>query len=128
MLFASDSDVIAADQEWKLVKVLEQLNEVVAKYGSMVPVKLYIAGCTDTVGDAGHNSELSARRARSIGRWLKSHGYSGPIFTHGFGESLLAVQTGDGEDNILNRRALYLVGANPPPAGSGIPRVGWSPL
>ncbi len=128
VLFASDSDVIAADQEWKLVKVLEQLNEVVAKYGSMVPVKLYIAGCTDTVGDAGHNSELSARRARSIGRWLKSHGYSGPIFTHGFGESLLAVQTGDGEDNILNRRALYLVGANPPPAGSGIPRVGWSPL
>ncbi len=128
VLFASDSDVIAADQEWKLVKVLEQLNDVVERYGSMVPVKLYIAGCTDTVGDASHNRDLSGRRARSIGRWLKAKGFSGPIFTHGFGESLLAVQTGDGEDNILNRRALYLVGANPPPAGSGIPRVSWSAL
>jgi outer membrane protein OmpA-like peptidoglycan-associated protein len=128
VLFASDSDVISADQEWKLTNVLAQLSDVMEKYGAMVPVKLYIAGCTDTVGDAGHNRELSGRRARAIGRWLKSHGYSGPVFTHGFGEGLLAVQTGDGEDNILNRRALYMVGANPPPAGSGVPSVGWQAL
>jgi outer membrane protein OmpA-like peptidoglycan-associated protein len=128
VLFASDSDVIAADQEWKLQKVLDQLVDVVEKYGSMVPVKLYIAGCTDTVGDAAHNRDLSERRARSIGRWLKGHGFSGPVFYYGFGESLLAVRTGDGEDNILNRRALYMVGANPPPAGSGVPSVSWRAL
>ena len=128
VLFASDSDVITADEEWKLAAVQEQLADVIDKYGAMVPVKLYIAGCTDTVGDAGHNADLSTRRARSIGRWLKSHGFNYPIFYHGFGESLLAVQTGDGVDMAVNRRALYMVGANPPPAGSGIPSVGWSAL
>ncbi len=128
ILFASDSDTIPADQEWKMKGVLEQLTDVLDKYGAMVPVKLYIAGCTDTVGDAGHNRDLSERRARSIGRWLKTHGFAGPVYTHGFGESLLAVQTGDGEDHPVNRRALYMVGANPPPAGSGVPAVGWSAL
>jgi len=91
-------------------------------------VKLYIAGCTDTVGDAAHNRELSRKRARSIARWLREHGYDRPIYFHGFGESLLAVGTGDGVDEPRNRRVLYMVGANPPPAGSGIPGVSWSAL
>ncbi len=125
VLFASDSAEITSDQAYKLEATLVQLNDVVDKYGSMVPVKLYIAGCTDTVGDAGHNSELSGRRADAIARWLRTAGFNYPIYTYGFGESLLAVQTGDGEDNGANRRALYMVGANPPPSGSGVPSVGW---
>lgn len=125
VLFNSDSAEITADQVYKLQATLEQLNDVVDKYGSVVPVKLYIAGCTDTVGDAGHNSELSGRRADAIARWLRGAGFRYPIYTYGFGESLLAVQTGDSVDNQANRRALYMVGANPPPAGSGIPGVGW---
>ena len=128
VLFASDSDLIPGDQEWKLTHALEELNDVMVKYGSIVPVKLYLAGCTDTVGDGAHNKELSERRARSIGKWLKGHGFAGPVYYYGFGEGLLAVDTGDGVDNASNRRALYLVGANPPPAGSGIPGVGWKAL
>lgn len=128
VLFASDSDVIDADQAWKLEATLTQLQDVVDKYGSVVPVKLYIAGCTDTVGDSSHNADLSRRRALSIGRWLKSHGFTYPIYYHGYGESLLAVQTGDSVDMQANRRALYMVGANPPPAGSGIPSVSWTAL
>ncbi len=128
VLFASDSDVIAADEEWKLVKVQEQLLDVVDKYGSIVPVKLYVAGCTDTVGDASHNRDLSERRARAIAKWFSGHGFSYPIFYYGFGESLLAVQTGDSVDMQVNRRALYMVGANPPPSGSGVPGVGWKGL
>ncbi len=128
VLFASDSADITADQAYKLQATLEQLKDVLDKYGSVVPVKLYIAGCTDTVGDAGHNSDLSGRRADAIARWLRTNGYNQPIYTYGFGESLLAVQTGDGEDNQLNRRALYMVGANPPPAGSGVPGVAWRPV
>lgn len=126
VLFASDSDQVTQDEEWKLHKTLEQLREVVEMYGSVVPVKLFIAGCTDTVGDAAHNAELSQRRAAAIARWLRAHGFALPIFVHGFGERLLAVQTGDGVDMLVNRRALYMVGANPPPAGSGVPSVGWS--
>jgi len=128
VLFPTNSDAIAKEEEHKLEATLVQLRDVLAKYGSLVPVKLYIAGCTDTVGDKASNRDLSKRRARAIARWLRAHGYSKPIYYHGFGEGLLAVPTGDQVDNAANRRALYMVGANPPPSGSGIPQVNWSPL
>jgi len=128
VLFPTNSAEIPADQAWKLEATLRQLQDVLDKYGAMVPVKLYIAGCTDTVGDGASNAELSQRRARSIASWLRAHGYDKPIYTWGFGESLLAVPTGDNVDNAANRRALYLVGANPPPAGTGVPAVAWKPL
>jgi outer membrane protein OmpA-like peptidoglycan-associated protein len=128
VLFASDSATVPADQAWKLDATLERLRELDEKYGSVVPIKLYVAGCTDTVGDAAHNRELSARRARAIATWLRGHGWSKPIYTWGFGEDLPAVPTGDNVDNVANRRALYLVGANPPPGGSGIPSVSWKLL
>ncbi|HJN75448.1 MAG TPA: OmpA family protein [Myxococcota bacterium] len=128
VLFATDSDVIEQDEEWKLEATLADLNRVLDKYGEVVPVKLYIAGCTDTVGDGASNRNLSSRRAKAIAKWLRSHGYSEPIYYHGFGEGLLAVPTGDGVDEQSNRRALYLVGASPPPAGSGIPAVSWQAL
>jgi len=126
--FASNSSDIPSDQEWKMTNTLQELQEVIEKYGDLVPVKVFIAGCTDTVGDAAHNRDLSRRRARSIASWLKSNGYDNPVYYHGFGESLLAVRTGDGVDESRNRRALYIVAANPPPAGSGIPQVSWTEL
>lgn len=128
VLFESASHEIPPDQEYKLHHTLKELHEVLDKYGEIVPVKLYIAGCTDTVGDASYNKDLSQRRARSIAAWLRSHGYDMPIYYWGFGEGLPAVRTGDGVDEPRNRRALYLVGANPPPAGSGVPSVGWIEL
>lgn len=128
VLFESGSDVIDPDQEHKLERTLKDLNDVIDKYGEVVPVKLYIAGCTDTVGDAGGNRQLSQRRARAIAAWLRSHGYSHPIYYHGFGESLQAVPTGDNVDEVRNRRALYMVGAQPPGKGSGIPGVKWTAL
>ncbi|MFH1463061.1 MAG: OmpA family protein [Pseudomonadota bacterium] len=126
--FETDSAQIPTDEAYKLERTLKQLDEVQAKYGDLVPVKLYIAGCTDTVGDSSHNDDLSRRRARAIGSWLRLHGYHSPIYYHGFGERLLAVPTGDGVDESANRRVLYLVSSNPPPAGSGIPAVGWTAL
>lgn len=128
VLFPSDSAAIPADQEYKLERTLEQLHDIVDKYGQIVPVKLYVAGCTDTVGDSAHNRDLSMRRAQAIARWLRTKGFTYPIYYYGFGEDLLAVPTGDGVDNAANRRALYMVGANPPPAGSGVPGVGWRAL
>lgn len=126
--FATNSDAIPPEEEPKLRATLAELLDVLDKYGEVVPVKLYIAGCTDTMGDASSNVDLSRRRARSIASWLRSNGYSKPIYYYGFGETLLAVPTGDSVDNASNRRALYMVGANPPPAGSGVPAVGWIAL
>lgn len=128
VLFPTDSADIPPSEVWKLEATLTQLRDVLEKYGAIVPVKLYIAGCTDTVGDSAHNRDLSLRRAQSIAKWLRAHGYDKPIFYWGFGEGLLAVQTGDNVDMQVNRRALYMVGANPPPAGSGVPSVGWKAL
>jgi outer membrane protein OmpA-like peptidoglycan-associated protein len=128
VLFESDASAIRPEEEFKLQATLEQLKDVLDKYGEIVPVKLYIAGCTDTVGDGGHNTTLSQARARAIANWLRSHGYDKPIFYHGFGEGWLAVATPDGTDMQANRRAVYMVGANPPPAGSGVPGATWTPL
>lgn len=128
VLFSTNEAVIASSEEYKLRHTLDELNEVLELYGEVVPVKLYIAGCTDTVGDAAHNRDLSLRRARAIASWLRQNGYNKPIYYHGFGEGLLAVPTGDGVDEARNRRALYLVGANPPPPSAGIPAVKWSEL
>ncbi|MEC8425590.1 MAG: OmpA family protein, partial [Myxococcota bacterium] len=128
VLFASGSADIPASESHKLEKTLRDLEDVIEKYGDVVPVKLYIAGCTDTVGDGAHNRDLSRRRARAIATWLRQHGHDKPIYFHGFGESLLAVPTGDGVDEARNRRVLYMVGANPPPPGSGIPGVRWTAL
>lgn len=128
VLFETNSDVIPAAEEWKMQRTLEQLQEVLEKYGEIVPVKLYIAGCTDTVGDAAHNKDLSRRRAKAIATWLRAHGYDKPIYYYGFGEGLLAVPTGDGVDNAANRRVLYMVGSSPPPSGSGVPSVTWLEL
>jgi outer membrane protein OmpA-like peptidoglycan-associated protein len=112
-------------EEWKLQSTLEELHEVLRKYGSVVPVKLYIAGCTDTVGDKGHNKDLSRERARAISTWLRSKGYAEPIYYYGFGETLLAIKTGDGVNEGANRRVLYIVTSDVPP---GLPSVGWKVL
>lgn len=128
VLFESNAADIPASEERKLEATLRQLQGVLDKYGSVVPVKVYIAGCTDTVGDAAHNRALSERRARAIAAWLRSHGYDQPLYYHGYGESFLAVRTGDGVDEAANRRVLYMVSANPPPASAGVPAARWTEL
>jgi outer membrane protein OmpA-like peptidoglycan-associated protein len=128
VLFATNEATIRPEEEWKLQSTLRELQEVLEQYGEIVPVKLYIGGCTDTVGAASSNRSLSRRRARAIAVWLRDHGYSHPIFYHGFGESWLARSTGDGVNEQANRRAVYMVSANPPPPSSGVPAVNWTGL
>jgi outer membrane protein OmpA-like peptidoglycan-associated protein len=128
VLFETNQSDIPEEEEWKLQATLEELSEVQEMYGDMIDIKLYIGGCTDTVGVGSSNRDLSARRARTIARWLRAHGYASPILTYGFGESWLAVPTADGVDEPANRRAVYMVGTRPPPSITGVPRVGWKPL
>lgn len=102
----------------KLKPALERIQEAVRRYGKVVPIKLYVMGHTDTVGDAASNRELARHRARAIGAWFRKAGLAVPVFAAGFGEDHPAVPTADDTDEQRNRRADYVL-SNQPPAKAG---------
>lgn len=126
--FASGSHDIDAGEMPKIDKAFKDIDEVVKRYSEYVEVRLFIAGYTDTVGDRSSNQGLSERRARSIAQALRSKGFKGKIFYQGFGEDGLKVATDDGVDEILNRRAVYLLASKAPVPSGSIPRGNWKPL
>ena len=128
ILFDTGEHVIRPQEEHKLTDAYSQMVDVVARYSKYVEVRLYIAGYTDTVGDPSSNQGLSERRAKSIATALRSKGFSGPIYYQGFGEAALAVQTEDSTDEILNRRAIYLLASRPPARAPDFPRGNWKKL
>lgn len=115
-------------EEPKLRDALQQIEQVQARYGGFAKVNLYIAGYTDTVGDAASNNTLSQQRARAIATWFASQGFAGEIWYQGLGESALAVSTADETPEEKNRRAVYLVAAETPPISSTVPRSDWKRL
>lgn len=85
-----------------------------------VPVKLFIAGYTDTVGGNADNRKLSLERARAIATWFRDRGLPLPIEYAGFGEEVLRVKTPDNTDSEPNRRADYIVGFEEPMIARGV--------
>jgi len=78
-----------------------------------------VLGHTDTVGSPEDNMVLSRNRAASIARYFKDKGgITLPILACGFGETRLAIETGDNVDEARNRRAQYILAAAEPVAGS----------
>lgn len=66
---------------------------------------LNVSGYTDTSGSSAYNQALGQRRADAVAGALSARGAS--VGTTGtYGESNLAVQTGDGVREPLNRRAV----------------------
>ncbi len=126
--FATDSSVITEDQAPKVDVSYDQIAAVVAKHGAFAPLKLYIAGHTDTVGSDEHNQKLSEARARSIGEHLRRKGLRIPIFYDGFGERALLVPTADDVDEPKNRRAEYIVSVEDPPIHNTTVVPHWKPL
>lgn len=115
-------------EEPKLDDSYKNIEEVAAKYGSLVEAKLYIAGYTDTVDTAEYNQKLSEDRARSIAQFFRRKGFTFPIFYQGFGENVLAVPTPDNTPEEKNRRAVYVIAGDEPPPSGAIPRNNWKPL
>ncbi len=106
----------------------DEIQKVIEKYGEWVECSLYVAGYTDTVGDASSNQGLSQRRAKSLATYFQKMGADFPIWYRGYGESVLAVQTEDSVDELANRRALYVITAGPPPYTKDTPGGSWSRL
>jgi OmpA-OmpF porin, OOP family len=74
------------------------------------PTRINVAGHTDTVGSANYNEGLSARRGAAVRSALIADGVpADAIETRAFGESDLAVPTGDNVPEKANRRVLIVV-------------------
>ncbi|HET6584053.1 MAG TPA: OmpA family protein [Nannocystaceae bacterium] len=97
---------------------LERVNEAV---GANITPRLYIVGFTDTVGPGPSNDELSKNRAKAIAKYFFDKGFWAEIYFAGMGERALRVETGDQVDEVRNRRALYVIGVDTPPAGGQMP-------
>ncbi len=127
VVFPSGSHAIGAGEAPKLERCWDEVVAVLDKYGSVVDIELFVAGYTDTVGDAAMNQGLSERRARAIAQWFRSRGFRGPVWYQGFGEEALAVATPDETDERANRRALYVLAAEKP-ISPAFPRADWQRL
>lgn len=125
VVFETGQWTIRPDEVPKLERAWTDLLGVLERYGPVVEVNLYVAGYTDTVGDAVANERLSWNRAKSIATWFRQRGFEGQVWYQGFGESVLAVLTPDETDEQANRRALYLLAANTPSTSAQVPRADW---
>lgn len=126
--FASGKWDIRKSEEPKLDETMKQIEAALEKHGTLLSLKLYIAGYTDTVGSKAANQTLSRNRARSIAAWFRKHGLKIPIFYQGFGEEVLAKGTPDETDEQANRRAVYILSSQIPGKSGQIPKQNWSAL
>jgi outer membrane protein OmpA-like peptidoglycan-associated protein len=128
VVFDTGMAEIAPAESGKLRAAMVEIEKIRAKYGAHATVKLYVGGYTDRVGSSEANLALSARRAEAIGAWFRSAGFAAPIYHQGFGERGQAVHTPDEVDEPRNRRAAYIVAAEPPPLSDQLPARDWAPL
>jgi outer membrane protein OmpA-like peptidoglycan-associated protein len=127
LVFDSGASAVRADQSPKLEATWGHVQEALLKHGTLLQLKLFIAGYTDTVGDKASNRALSHARAASIAAWFRKRGLKIPIYYAGFGEDVLAVQTPDETEEQKNRRAIYILSSHTP-SGPEVPRNEWRPL
>ena len=109
----------AAKLDASYQRIVDAVDSV-RKVEPSLPVKLFIAGHTDTVGAAADNVKLSLARARAIAAWFRDRGLPLSIAYAGFGESALKVKTPDDTDSAANRRADYIVGVEEPQIARGV--------
>jgi outer membrane protein OmpA-like peptidoglycan-associated protein len=111
--FKHDSSQIDEPERPKLEASFTKVSDALAKHAEL-RVTLFVAGHTDTVGDASYNLGLSRRRAQAIAKWFRQRGLRIPIAYEGFGESALLVKTADEVSEPRNRRADYILSVEEP--------------
>ena len=103
--FATDSDRILPVSDDTLAKVLSTIEKLptAQRFG--------VEGHTDDRGDANHNKELSARRAKSVVRWFVKKGIDAKRFeSAGYGEEKPIATNDTAEGRQANRRVeIHLV-------------------
>ncbi len=127
LVFDFGSAAVRPDQSSKLEVTMGHVQDALAKHGTLLELRLFIAGFTDTVGDHASNRALSLARAHSIAGWFRKRGLKIPIYYAGFGEEVLAKPTPDETEEPANRRAIYILSSHTP-VGKDVPRNDWKPL
>jgi outer membrane protein OmpA-like peptidoglycan-associated protein len=125
--YVEHEEVVFETAKWEIrQKERPKLDNVLPEMLAMIEramncdelnMALYVAGYTDTVGSIADNRELSRQRARSIAQYLIKNGLKKKkiaVYVRGFGEEVLAVETGDSVDEERNRRADYIISNSPP--------------
>jgi outer membrane protein OmpA-like peptidoglycan-associated protein len=88
------------------------LAHVVAEHENMT---VEVNGYTDTHGSDEYNQTLSENRANAVAEILIANGVDeARVTSHGFGETHLAVETGDEVKEIKNRRVEVVLHFPPP--------------
>jgi len=127
LVFDFGSAAVRADQASKLEVTWGHVEDALKKHGTLLQLKLFIAGFTDTVGDHASNRALSLARAHGIAAWFRKRGLKIPIYYTGFGEEVLKKETPDETEEEANRRAIYILSSHTP-VGQDVPRNDWKPL
>lgn len=118
VVFPTAAWEIPATERPKLDVAYDRIIAAVREHGRDLVARLYVIGHTDTVGSPADNMQLSQRRALSIARYFRERGgITLPILSRGFGETALAVPTPDNTAEPRNRRAQYILSAQPPAPG-----------
>jgi outer membrane protein OmpA-like peptidoglycan-associated protein len=125
--FRADSYQIDDAQKPKLEASYAKIAESLANHTD-IRVTLFLAGHTDTVGDASYNLRLSRQRALSIAAWFRQRGLKIPIAYEGFGETALLVKTLDEVDEPRNRRCDYILSVDEPVFKTSERHAGWTRL
>ncbi len=125
--FESGRSNIRDSEAPKLENTMKAIEDALRKHGTLLELKLFVGGYTDTVGDKASNKALSFARAQSIGRWFRAKGLRIPVLVWGFGEEVLAVDTPDETEEARNRRAVYILSTHAP-TGRDVPYNAWKRL
>jgi OmpA-OmpF porin, OOP family len=86
--------------------VLDAVVEAIQKNPS---IKIEVQGHTDNKGTAAYNKNLSDRRAKSVMKYLVSHGVEmGRLTSHGYGFERPLVDNSTEQNRALNRRVQFV--------------------
>ena len=114
VMFPTASAEIKSVEAPKLKAALVEMNKRIKQYEQLIPIKLFVLGHTDSVGQKSKNEILSKNRAAAIAQWFVKQGIGVPVYARGFGEADLRIATGDEVDEPANRRADYILAVEPP--------------
>jgi outer membrane protein OmpA-like peptidoglycan-associated protein len=103
VLFATDSAEVSP-------RAYDLIASVAADARHNARAHLEVEGFTDTAGSHDYNMTLSQARAEHVADLLVRHGVKPErILARGYGETRLAVKTGDGVKEARNRRVVIRI-------------------